>query len=55
MYATCDRLLAAETDAVAAEVAAYPEPRANPHNDGPDVMAAVRRALERAGYRLAVG
>jgi hypothetical protein len=55
MYATCDRLLAAEAGAVAAEIAVYPEPRANPHNDGPDVMAAVRRALERAGYRLAAG
>jgi hypothetical protein len=55
LYAACDRLLAAEAGVLAAEMAAYPEPRANPHNDGPDVMAAVERALERAGYRLSAG
>jgi len=52
LYATCDRLLANEADALVAQMAAYPEPRVNPHNDTPDVMPAVRRALERAGYLL---
>jgi hypothetical protein len=52
LYATCDRLLVNEADALVTQMAAYPEPRLNPHNDAPDVMPAVRRALERAGYLL---
>jgi hypothetical protein len=53
LYATCDRLLADRAAALVEEMTAYPEPPANPHNDEPMVMPAVRRALERAGYRLA--
>ena len=52
LYATCDRLLAADAPSLVTQMAAYPEPPANPHNDAPEVMPAVRRALERAGYRL---
>lgn len=52
LYATCDRLLEHEADTLVGAMAAYPEPRPNPHNDAPDVMPAVRRALERAGYRV---
>jgi hypothetical protein len=52
MYATCDRLLTARAADVVAEMAAYPEVRVSMHNDGPVVMPAVERALERAGYRL---
>jgi len=55
LYATCDRLLAGEIESLVQEMAAYPEPRVNPHNDGPDVMRAVGRALERAGYCLLSG
>ena len=53
LYATCDRLLSDRAVALVDEMAAYPNPPANPHNDEPIVMPAVRRALERAGYRLA--
>ncbi|HZR81440.1 MAG TPA: hemerythrin domain-containing protein [Candidatus Binatia bacterium] len=52
LYATCDDLLARGVDALLAKMRAYPEPPVNAHNDGPVVMPAVRRALERAGYRL---
>jgi hypothetical protein len=52
LYAVCDRLLAGDADAIVREMASYPDIRVNPHNDGPDVLAALRRALERAGYRL---
>lgn len=51
LYATCDRLLVEEADSLVARMAAQPEPRVNPHNDAPEVMPALRRALERAGYR----
>jgi hypothetical protein len=52
LYATCDRLLAADADVLVGTMAAHPPPPVNPHNDGPGVMPAVERALERAGYRL---
>ena len=52
LYATCDRLLAAEAADVVTRMVTYPEPRLNPHNDAPEVMPAVERALDRAGYRL---
>jgi hypothetical protein len=52
LYASCDHLLAQAADTLVAEMAAYPEPPASPHNDGPGVLPAVGRALERAGYRL---
>jgi hypothetical protein len=52
-YAICDRLLAEQAASLVARMAAYPEPPASPHNDDTTVMPAVRRTLERAGYRLA--
>lgn len=52
LYAFCDRLLAPRFAAVLSEMDAYPEVRTSPHNDGANVMPAVERALERAGYRL---
>ena len=52
LYAACDRLLASDADAIVGEMAFSPEVRLSQHNDGPGVMAALRRALERAGYRL---
>jgi hypothetical protein len=55
LYAACDRLLASDADAIVREMASCPEVRLSPHNDGPGVMAALRRALERAGYRLRDG
>jgi hypothetical protein len=55
LYAECDRLLASDADAIVGEMAFSPEVRLSQHNDGPGVMAALRRALERAGYRLRDG
>jgi hypothetical protein len=52
LYATCDRLLAGDADAIVRQMASYPDVRVSPHNDGRGVMEALRRALERAGYRL---
>jgi len=52
LYAACDRLLAAAVPSVVARMKAYPAVHPSPHNDAPEVMPAVARALERAGYRL---
>jgi hypothetical protein len=52
VYALCDVLLAGNADAIVREMASHPDVRLSPHNDGPGVLAALRRALERAGYRL---
>jgi hypothetical protein len=52
LYAVCDGLLGGDADSIVREMASHPEVRLSPHNDGPGVMAALRRALERAGYRL---
>jgi hypothetical protein len=51
-YDACDELLASEAESIVGEMAAYPEVKVSPHNDGPEVLAALTRALERAGYRL---
>jgi hypothetical protein len=52
LYATCDRLLADGAASVVARLESYPAVHVSPHNDGPEVMPAVGRALERAGYQL---
>lgn len=52
LYATCDRLLAADAGALVARMTAYPAVAVSPHNDAAVVMPAIERALERAGYRL---
>ena len=52
LYAACDRLLGGNADAIVREMASYPDVRVSPHNDGPGVLSALQRALERAGYRL---
>jgi hypothetical protein len=52
LYAACDELLAAQREAIVAQMASYPTVPVSPHNDGPGVMAAVERALARAGHRL---
>ena len=52
LYATCDRMLAANAAPLVAEMAQYPAVAVSPHNDAAVVMPAVIRALERAGYRL---
>jgi len=55
LYAVCDSLLASEADAIVGEMASCPDVRTSPHNDGPGVLSALGRALERAGYRLRDG
>ncbi len=55
LYASCDRLLGPEAEALVREMAAYPDPPLNPHNDGPAVMDSIRRILARAGYALSGG
>ena len=55
LYAACDRLLASDADAIVREMASCPDVRVSPHNDGPGVLSALRRALDRAGYRLGDG
>jgi hypothetical protein len=52
VYATCDRLLAGAASALVAQMEAHPSVGSSPHNDTSEVMPAVERALERAGYRL---
>jgi len=53
LYAVCDRLLAARATALIAEMNAYPPVPVSPHNDGPQVLPALHRALGRAGHQLA--
>lgn len=52
-YAACERALGAGVSALAEAMARHPDVKTNPHNDGAGVMAAVERALARAGHRLA--
>jgi hypothetical protein len=51
LYETCDRLAAGQADAIVEQLRHAPEVPAAPHNDGPKVMPAARRALARAGYQ----
>jgi hypothetical protein len=50
LYETCDRLARNQVDALVEQLRNAPEVPAAPHNDGPKVMPAARRALARAGY-----
>ncbi len=50
VYEDCDRLAAAESDRIVAQLRSAPEVPAAPFNDGPKVLPAARRALARAGY-----
>lgn len=49
-YAACDELAGEEADALVERLRNTPEVRVAAHSDGPLVLPAVRRALERAGY-----
>jgi hypothetical protein len=55
LYAVCGGLLASDAEAIVSAIASCPDVRVSPHNDGPGVLSALRRALERAGYRLRDG
>jgi hypothetical protein len=50
LYETCDRLAAGRGDEIVRQLAGAPDVPVAPHNDGPKVMPAARRALARAGY-----
>jgi Hemerythrin HHE cation binding domain len=52
VYEVCEQLAGAEADALLARLRAAPEVPVHPHVDGERIMAAARRALERAGYTL---
>jgi hypothetical protein len=52
VYAACDCLLGDAAEGLIREMTRYPAVPASPHNDAAGVWPAVRRALERAGYRL---
>ncbi len=52
LYETCDKFAGAETDQLMAKLHAAPVVAVLPHSDTPAVLAAVHRALERAGYQL---
>lgn len=52
LYETCEQLAGAETDEVLARLKSVPEVAVAPHNDGPGVVEATRRALAKAGYNL---
>jgi len=51
LYATCDTLAGAETEHLMAKLRAAPNLALLPHSDTPAVLGAVRRAVERAGYK----
>jgi len=50
LYATCDRVFETGPEDLVAKLQRVPEVPVSTHNDGPKVMAAVCRALQRAGY-----
>jgi hypothetical protein len=50
LYDTCDQIAGTETASIVDLLRAAPEVPVAPHNDGPLVMDAIRRALARAGY-----
>jgi hypothetical protein len=52
LYETCEQIAGSDTDEIVARMKSAPEVRVLPHNDGPGVMDAMRRALAKAGYRV---
>lgn len=50
VYESCEQLAGVEAEALLARLHAAPAVPVAPHNDGPRIMDAVRRALVRAGY-----
>ncbi|MCP9460504.1 MAG: hemerythrin domain-containing protein [Nitrospira sp.] len=52
LYATGDELAGAETDQMLARLRAAPDVAVMPHSDTEAVINTVRRAVEKAGYRL---
>lgn len=52
LYQTCDRLLRDEADQLMVQLHAAPDVTVLPCSDAPAVLGAVRRAVERAGFKL---
>lgn len=55
LYETCETLARWEIDPLLARLRAAPQVAVMPHSDGPIVMNAVQRAVERAGYTFREG
>jgi hemerythrin HHE cation binding domain-containing protein len=55
LYETADRIAADEAADIAAKLRGAAEIPASSFSEGPKVLASVRRALERAGFRLVDG
>lgn len=54
LYDTCDALAGADAPALLDRLRAAPAVAVSPHVDGPRILAAARRALERAGFPAAL-
>lgn len=52
LYQTCDRLLRDEVDQLMVQLHAAPDVTVLPCSDAPAVLGAVRRTVERAGFKL---
>jgi hemerythrin HHE cation binding domain-containing protein len=52
VYEVCEKLAGDEAESLVAEMRRMSDIKLAPHVDGPQVMEATRRALERAGYCL---
>lgn len=54
VYEECENLTGAEGEKILAELRSTPEVKVMPHNDGPKIIEATRRALARAGYTMEI-
>jgi hypothetical protein len=54
LYEQCEALAGVEADQILDALRNAPEVKVAPHNDGPNIIEATRRALARAGYRLEI-
>lgn len=52
VYEVCERLAGSESDNILSQLQSAKEVRVAPHNNGPLVIEATRRALTKAGYNL---
>jgi hypothetical protein len=54
LYEICEASAGSETKLLLNRLRAVPDVRVSPHSDGPKILEFTKRAVERAGYRLAV-
>ena len=54
LYEQCEALAGVEADQILDALRNAPEVKVAPHNDGPNIIEATRRALARAGYGLEI-